>query len=123
MPGKCLKRWWQSHLEMLDHTIDFFHFCNNLLTETGLESNIKTPMIYELGPDWVLMDYDPTAISINERKENEANKIILEKLHEACGKVHSKNSVYLMKMIENKSFFIRESFSTKQLIIAGLEVY
>jgi hypothetical protein len=118
--GKCLKRWYKDNIEMLDQTIAFFDFCKKLIIQLNLESKIKIPIIYKRGSDWIIMDYDLSAISINE---NHINSLILNKLSEACKKHKSKNGCLLLKMIENKSVFFFESIVTKQIIISGLQVY
>ena len=84
MPYRCLKRWWEHTTKMLDHTIEFFQFCENLLIEINLDSQIKIPMIYERGSDWVLMDYDPSTISLNQIEKNEITTVILDELYKAC---------------------------------------
>lgn len=108
---------------MINPTIDFFEFCKEVSKKSNFGDDVVIPKVYEKENDFVMMDFDASAISIKEKNPTNNNQNILNKLLIECHKINSTNSSYLKAMIKNKSTFIRESFKTGKLVIAGLETY
>lgn len=122
-PGVCLKRWYKDKIQMIEPTINFFEFCKELSKGLNFMNDVVIPRVYEKKSDFLMMDFDASAISIKEKNPTNNNQNILNKLLIECDKINSANSNYLKAMIKNKSAFIRESFETGKLVIAGLETY
>ncbi len=126
-PGKCLKRWFEKDLHNMESTIEFFHFCTTLVESLNLSHQVLVPTIYEKHGDFVMMDYDPSAIAIAEKTLRKENEAILELLLKAClakGEIQESEYAHsLAFMIQDKSMFIRESFQGGKLVIAGLELH
>jgi len=120
--GICLKRWYKEQLPMLKETLIFFDFCRETAEDLDIEDVVIVPRVYERGDDFVMMDYDASAISIAEKVPTAVQQAVLDKLLAECDREGSIYSQHLKRMIQQKSTFVRISFTTGNLVIAGLEI-
>jgi hypothetical protein len=124
-PDKALRRWFKDRLPQMRRTVEFLNELGTIIRgSAALNAVVVVAQVYEVGADWVLVDYDASSVPVAECAGDplvsETRERCLELLRaetaEGPGNAHLQ---LLDEMIRNNSASVHWSAGKRQLLIVG----
>jgi hypothetical protein len=126
-PRVALRRWYKTHLADFKETVEFLPAAAEFVgCYARLSAVLQVAQLYDVGADWVRMEYDPRSRALSDAPVDQRIDGALDEVKAQLQQVQESEEHRLMakvlrRMVDERSKFLRWSPDAGKLFLTGVE--